>query len=135
MTWQYVLSGRPRTGIVSRPSMAASRKRRRVQARAKPPPAIAGAAAAAARTNDMRRLYAVLPAAANRGCLPDEAAQYDFAHTTRLGLGCPVNGQTPGSPGSSGMQRTVTPRSSLILASSAGSPLKCVIAKPPWIGV
>jgi len=33
------------------------------------------------------------------------------------------------------MQRTVTPSSSLIWASSTGSPLKCVIANPPWIGV
>ena len=33
------------------------------------------------------------------------------------------------------MQRTVTLRSSLIFASSAGSPLKCASAKPAWIGV
>ncbi len=62
-------------------------------------------------------------------------AQYELARTTRLALGCPLKGHVPGSPGSSGMHRTVTPRSSLILASSAGSPLKCVIANPPWIGV
>src|ERR1051325_2084596 len=67
--------------------------------------------------------------------LADVLAQYALAHTTRLALGWPVNGQVPGSPGASGMHRTVTPSSSLILASSLGSPLKCVIAKPPWIGV
>src|SRR5438034_2436266 len=37
------------------------------------------------------------------------ASQYDFAHTTRFALGLPVNGQVPGSPAASGMQRTVTP--------------------------
>ena len=51
------------------------------------------------------------------------------------GLGLPVNGQVPGSLFSSGMQRTVTDRSSLIFFSSSTSPLKCVSAKPPWIGV
>ena len=50
--------------------------------------------------------------------------QRAFAQTARFGLGLPVNGQVPGLPGSSGMQRTVTPSSSLILASTALSPEK-----------
>jgi hypothetical protein len=33
------------------------------------------------------------------------------------------------------MHRTVTPRSSLICFSTATSPEKWVMAKPPWIGV
>ena len=61
--------------------------------------------------------------------------QYALAQTTRCALGLPVNGHVPGSLLSSGMQRTVTDRSSLIFFSSSISPLKCVMAKPPWIGV
>jgi hypothetical protein len=33
------------------------------------------------------------------------------------------------------MQRTVTPSSFLIRSSTCTSPLKCVNAKPAWIGV
>lgn len=78
-------------------------------------------AALFALTSQMRRAAISIP-------------QYAFPNTTRPLLGLPENGHLPGSPRSSvenGMQRMVTLRSSLIFASTSGSPDQCASAKPP----